>query len=61
MAARFEVYEDKGGAFRWRLIAANGEPVASSQGYASKSGAKAGAEAAKRAAAAADVVEAAAS
>lgn len=27
---KFEVYKDKGGAFRWRLLAQNGEPVASS-------------------------------
>jgi uncharacterized protein YegP (UPF0339 family) len=30
MAAKFEVYKDTGGRYRWRLTAANGEKIASS-------------------------------
>jgi uncharacterized protein YegP (UPF0339 family) len=37
MAGKFEVYEDAGGKFRFRLKASNGEVVASGQGYASRS------------------------
>ncbi len=33
---KFEVYEDKGGKYRFRLKAKNGEIVAVSQGYTSK-------------------------
>lgn len=39
MAAKtkFEVYKDNKGQFRWRLLAANGEPVASSgEGFPEK-------------------------
>jgi uncharacterized protein YegP (UPF0339 family) len=36
----FEVYEDRGGKYRWRLVAGNGETVADGgQGYASESSA----------------------
>jgi uncharacterized protein YegP (UPF0339 family) len=38
--ARFRVYEDKGGQWRWRLLAANGRVVAdSSEGYGTRYGA----------------------
>ena len=40
MAGRFELYTDKAGKTRWRLKAGNGEVIAVSQAYASKSGAK---------------------
>jgi uncharacterized protein YegP (UPF0339 family) len=33
---RFEVYHDKAKKFRFRLLAANGEPVAMSEAYESK-------------------------
>lgn len=37
----FELYEDKGGEWRWRMIASNGRIVADSgEGYSSKSGAR---------------------
>lgn len=40
MQARFEVYEDKNHEFRWRLVAANDQIVATSgEGYVTKSGA----------------------
>jgi uncharacterized protein len=36
MAAKFELFKDKGGDFRFHLKAANGEIIASGQGYKSK-------------------------
>ena len=57
MAGTFEVYEDKGGKFRFRLKAGNGQIVAEGQGYESKSGAVDGCKAVQRAAEGAKVVE----
>jgi uncharacterized protein YegP (UPF0339 family) len=57
MAAKFEVYEDKAGKFRFRLKAGNGEVVATGEAYESKAAATKGCDAVKRAAAAADVVD----
>jgi uncharacterized protein len=37
--AQMQVYKDNGGKFRFRLVAANGETVASSEAYAEKRGA----------------------
>ena len=34
-----EVYQDKKGQYRFRLLAKNGEPVCASEGYANKAGA----------------------
>lgn len=48
--AHYEVFRDKGGEYRWRLVAANGEPVAQSEGYVTDSGAWEGVRAAHRAA-----------
>ncbi len=40
MAARFEIYQDKTGEFRWRLIHTNGQMIASSgEGYKAKANA----------------------
>ena len=36
MAGKFEVYKDKGGEFRFRLKAGNGEAILASEGYKSK-------------------------
>jgi uncharacterized protein YegP (UPF0339 family) len=37
MAAKFEIYKDKSGAFRWRLIHTNGQVIADSgEGYTTK-------------------------
>lgn len=36
---RFEVYRDQASEYRWRLVAANNEIVAWSEGYTSKPGA----------------------
>jgi uncharacterized protein len=48
MAAKFELYKDKKGEFRFRLVAPNGQTIASSEGYSSKDGAKAGIESVKK-------------
>jgi uncharacterized protein YegP (UPF0339 family) len=32
-APKFELYQDKAGKFRWRLLAANGEIIAVGEGY----------------------------
>jgi uncharacterized protein YegP (UPF0339 family) len=42
MAAKYEIYKDSSGKFRFRLKAANGEIVAQSEAYASKDSAKNG-------------------
>ncbi|AQP48624.1 DUF1508 domain-containing protein [Tessaracoccus aquimaris] len=57
MAGKFEVYEDKGGKWRFRLKASNGEVIATSQGYSSKASAKNGVDSVRRHAAEADIVE----
>ncbi len=36
MAAKFEVYKDKAGEFRFRLKAANGQNILGSEGYTAK-------------------------
>lgn len=42
MTAHFEVFEDKAGEWRWRLVAANGEPVAASEAYTTQAHAEHG-------------------
>lgn len=39
MAGKFELYKDRAGEYRFRLKAGNGETIAVSEGYSSKSGA----------------------
>ncbi len=40
MAAKFEIYKDKPGEFRWRLIHTNGQVIANSgEGYKAKANA----------------------
>lgn len=53
--AKFEIYEDSAGKFRFRLRAANNEIVAVSEAYESKSRCKSGIEAVKENAAKAKV------
>ncbi|WP_394937751.1 YegP family protein [Psychromicrobium sp. YIM B11713] len=48
MAGKFELYEDKSGGFRFRLKAGNGEVIATSQGYKSKSSALNGIESVRK-------------
>jgi uncharacterized protein len=47
MAGKFEIYKDAKGEFRWRLIASNGETIASGEGYTTKESAKNGIESVK--------------
>jgi uncharacterized protein YegP (UPF0339 family) len=58
MAGTFELYTDKAGEYRFRLKAGNGEVIAISEGYSSKSGALNGIDSVRRNAADAEVVEA---
>jgi len=49
MAAKFELYKDAKGEFRWRLVTPNGQTIATSgEGYKAKDGAKAGIESVKK-------------
>lgn len=49
-AARYEVFEDDAGEWRWHLKAANNEIVAQSEGYTTEASAWDGVKAAHRAA-----------
>jgi uncharacterized protein len=55
MAAKFEIFKRKSGDFRFHLKAANGENIASGQGYKSKAAAERGIESVKTNAAGAKV------
>ena len=58
MAAKFELYKDAKGEFRWKLVASNGQAIANGgEGYKSKESAKAGIESVKKNAPAAEIVE----
>jgi uncharacterized protein len=58
MAAKFEPYKDAKGEFRWRLVAANGQLIATGGGgYKSKDSAKASIDSVKKYALAAEIVE----
>jgi len=58
MAAKFELYTDSKGEYRWRLVASNGQSIASSgEGYKSKDSAKAGIASVKKNAPDAEIVE----
>jgi uncharacterized protein YegP (UPF0339 family) len=45
---KFEIYADKKGEFRFRLKAANGEPILASEGYKAKASCKKGIESVRR-------------
>ena len=47
MAGKFELYKDSSGGFRFRLKAANGEVIATSESYTSKSSAQNGIDSVK--------------
>ena len=55
MAAKFEIYTDAKGEYRFRLKAGNGEIVATGEGYSSEAGVRKGIEAVQRAAAEATI------
>lgn len=38
--ARYEIYRDTAGQWRWRLVAGNGRIVASGEGYKTRPGAR---------------------
>jgi uncharacterized protein len=57
MAAKFELWVDKGGQYRFNLKASNGQVIASSEGYSSKASALGGIESVKTNAADAEIVE----
>ena len=57
MAAKFELYKDKKGEFRFKLIAPNGQTIAVSEGYKTKDSAKNGIESVKKNAQGAEIVE----
>ena len=58
MAAKFELYKDAKGEFRWRLVASNGQSIATSgEGYKTKESAKAGIDSVKKNAATAAIEE----
>ena len=54
---KFEMYEDKGGEFRFRLKARNGEIIATSEGYKTKASCENGIDSVKKNAPEAEVVE----
>ncbi|EMJ85311.1 YegP family protein [Leptospira meyeri] len=57
MSAKFEIYKDKAGEFRFRLKAANGEIIASSEGYSSKQACENGINSVKNNAPTAEIVD----
>jgi len=57
MAGKFVITKDKRGEFRFKLVASNGEIIATSEGYNAKAGAKNGIESVKKNAPEADIVD----
>lgn len=57
MAGKFEVYKDAKGEFRFRLKAANGQVIATGEGYKTKASCMNGIESIKKNAPEAQVVE----
>jgi hypothetical protein len=55
---KFEWYKDKAGKFRFRLVAPNGQTIATSEGYESKETCVNGIESVKKNAPTAKIVEA---
>jgi uncharacterized protein YegP (UPF0339 family) len=48
MAGKFELYQDAGGQFRFRLKAGNGQVIASSQPYSTKKACLSGIDSVRR-------------
>jgi uncharacterized protein YegP (UPF0339 family) len=48
MAGKFEVYQDRGGKYRSRLKASNGQIVAAGEAYETKAAARKGFESVRR-------------
>jgi len=45
---KFEIYKDKKGEYRWKLLAGNNQVIAIGEGYTSKDGCKNGIESVKK-------------
>jgi uncharacterized protein YegP (UPF0339 family) len=58
MAAKFELYKDKKGEYRWKLVASNGQTIAVGEGYTTNESAKNGIESVKKNAPTAAIIEA---
>lgn len=56
MAGKFEVYKDRGGKYRFRLKASNGQVVATGEAYETKASALKGCESVQKAADGAQIV-----
>ena len=54
---KFELYQDKAGQYRFRLLARNGENIAASEGYTTKTACENGIASVRRNAADAGIVE----
>jgi uncharacterized protein YegP (UPF0339 family) len=48
MAAKFEIYKDKAGEFRFRLKATNGQTILASEGYKARAGCENGVESVRK-------------
>ena len=46
--AKFEIYKDRKGQFRWRLLANNNQVIATGEGYTSKAACKNGIKSVKQ-------------
>lgn len=57
MAAKFEIYQDAKGEYRFKLKSGNGEVIATGESYPTLAGARAGVAAVQRATATAMIVE----
>jgi uncharacterized protein YegP (UPF0339 family) len=57
MPGKFEIKKDNAGKFRFNLIAANGEIIASSEAYETKEACKNGIQSVKTNAASAEIVD----
>ena len=58
MAAKFVIYADRSGGYRWKLVASNGQTTASSgEAFESHANAKRAAEHVKESASTAEVVD----
>jgi uncharacterized protein YegP (UPF0339 family) len=57
MAGKFEIKKDKAGKFRFNLVAANGEIIASSEAYESKEACKNGIQSVKASASTTEIVD----
>ncbi|MFW5885316.1 MAG: YegP family protein [Patescibacteria group bacterium] len=55
--SKFEIFRDRAGEYRWRLIAGNGQIVAASEGYTTKYSARRSADNVKALASIAIIVE----